>query len=164
MIRSSFMRVVLIVGCILILIAVTLTGWMLATEDERNVIVVELVKGETECIEFDSLALVPGEECGYTVRFKKAVGNEYTVTMDFTETEEKTLKNFARVKIISSGEVIYDELLATAFEDENLILPINFAEKKNTELDIVYYLPVDIGNEAKNAEAIFELYISASNE
>jgi hypothetical protein len=29
---------------------------------------------------------------------------------------------------------------------------------------MVYYLPVDIGNEAKNAEAVFELLLTASNE
>ena len=164
MLRSNLMRVVLIVGSILIIIAVTITGWLLATEEERNVINVELAIGETECIEFDSLALVPGEECGYTVRFKKAAGNEYTLKMDFVELEEKTLKDFARMKIISGGEIIYDDLLAAVFEDENIVLPVNFAEKQNTELNIVYYLPIEVGNEAKKAEAIFELYVTASNE
>jgi hypothetical protein len=68
------------------------------------------------------------------------------------------------VKIISGDEVICDELLAKVFEDDDIVLPVDFAEDKNTELKIVYYLPVDIGNEAKNAEAVFELLLTASNE
>ena len=50
------------------------------------------------------------------------------------------------------------------FEAENINLPVDFSEGKNTELKITYYLPIDIGNEAKNAEAIFELRFESSNE
>ena len=39
-----------------------------------------------------------------------------------------------------------------------------FGEDKNTEFQIVYYLPIDVGNEAKNAEALFGLMLTASNE
>ena len=78
--------------------------------------------------------------------------------------KEKTLKNFARVKIISNGETVHDELLASAFDSEDLKLTVNFAKKRNTELSIVYYLPIEVGNEAKNAEADFEIHLTASNE
>ena len=68
------------------------------------------------------------------------------------------------MKIVSNGETVYDELLATAFEDEILVLPVDFNEGINTELKIVYYLPLEVGNEAKNAEAVFEVLLTASNE
>ena len=51
-----------------------------------------------------------------------------------------------------------------AFEKEKIVLPVDFDEGENTELKIVYYLPLDVGNEAKNAEAVFELLLTASNE
>ena len=31
-------------------------------------------------------------------------------------------------------------------------------------MKIVYYMPIEIGNEAKNAEAIFDLLLTATNE
>ena len=68
------------------------------------------------------------------------------------------------MKIVANGEVISDELLADAFEKEKIVLPVDFDEGENTELKIVYYLPLDVGNEAKNAEAVFELLLTASNE
>ena len=162
--KSKLMRIILIAGSVLIIVGVSLMGWMLATEDERGVIEVKLEDGKTESLAFEDLTLVPGEECEYTIQLKKTSASKYYLELDFVETEEKTLKNYARVKIVANGEVISDELLANAFEKEKIVLPVDFEEEKNTELKVVYYLPLDVGNEAKNAEAIFELLLTASNE
>ncbi len=162
--KNKLMRVILVAGSVLIIIGASLMGWMLSTEDKRNIIEVKLEDGKTEALEFKNLTLVPGEECEYVVKLKKSGVSKYDLSLDFVEIEEKTLKNYARVKIIANGEVICDELLATAFEGEKIVLPVDFNKGKNTELRIVYYLPVDTGNEAKNAEAIFELLLTASSE
>ena len=159
---KNFMRIILIAGSALILVGVSLIGWLLSNRDEKSEIVVHLEDGNTELVQFEDLTLVPGEECAYTVRLKKSDVDKYQLKLDFIETEEKTLKNFARVKILSNGESVYDELLVTAFEADSIVLSVDFAEEKNTELRIVYYLPLDVGNEAKNAEAIFELLFTAS--
>lgn len=164
MTKSTFMRIVLIVGSALILVGVSLMTWMLVTEDDRSVIDVQLENGKTQSVEFENLSLVPGEECEYTISLGSDTASKYDLSLDFVEIEEKTLKNFARVKIVANGEVVCDELLATVFEDENIVLPVDFTEGKNTELKIVYYLPLEVGNEAKNAEAVFELLLTASNE
>lgn len=160
--KGRLMRVILIVGSALILVGVMLMGWMLKHKDAQNMIDVLLVDGKTKVVEFESLTLVPGEECEYTVRLRKSDIDKYKLKLDFVELEEKMLKNFARVKILANGEIVYDELLATTFENHGTVLSVDFAEGKNTELRIVYYLPIDVGNEAKNAEAIFELLLTAS--
>lgn len=164
MTKSKLMQIILIAGSVLIIVGVSLLGWMLATEDERGVIEVKLEDGKTESLAFEALSLVPGEECEYTVKLEKSGASKYDLELDFVETEEKTLKNYARVKIIANAEVVCDELLATVFGNDDIVLPVDFSEDKNTELKIVYYLPIDVGNEAKNAEAIFELLLTASNE
>ncbi len=164
MTKSSFTRVVLILSSVLIIVGVALTGWVLATSDDRNVIRVHIEQGETKSVEFENLCLVPGASCEYVIKLKGDNAKKYDLSLDFVETEEKNLKNFAYVKIISNGEVVCDELLATVFENESIALPVDFTEQKNTELTIVYYLPAYVGNEAKNAEAVFELLLTASNE
>ena len=63
-----------------------------------------------------------------------------------------------------NGEVILDELLVDAFEHEELVLPVQISKGINTELEIIYYLPIEVGNEAKNATADFELLVRASEE
>ena len=163
--KSKLMRIILIAGSVLIIVGVSLMGWMLATEDERGVIEVKLEDGKTESLAFEDLTLVPGEECEYVVKLEKAGASQYDLELDFVDTDkEKTLKNYARVKIVVGDEVICDELLADIFENEKIVLPVDFDEGKNTELKIVYYLPLDVGNEAKKAEAVFELLLKASNE
>ena len=164
MIRTIFLRIVLICASALIIIGVLLTNWMLDTADDRDIIKVCLEDGITEAVEFESLALVPGSSCEYFVVLKSENSKTYDLHLDFVETEEKTLKNFAYVKITAGEEVLYDELLATAFEGEGLNLPVDFNLGINTVLRIVYYLPIETGNEAKNAEANFELKLTASNE
>ncbi len=162
--KSKLIRILLIVGSVLIIVGVSLIGWMQATEEERNVIQVHLEDGKTQSVAFENLSLIPGEACEYTVKLEKSGGDPYELKLDFVETKEGALKNFARVKLIANGETVCDELLATIFESEDITLSVDIGEKKNTELNIVYYLPIEIGNEAKNAEAIFELLLTASNE
>ena len=91
-------------------------------------------------------------------------GDKFDLSLDFAELRESPLKNFLRVKIVTNDTVVYDELLADAFVDEPLVLPVDFTESKNIVLRIIYSLPEDVGNEAKNAEALFELIITASTE
>lgn len=162
--KSKLMRIILVAGSVLIIVGVSLMGWMLETEDERGVIEVKLEDGKTESLAFEDLTLVPGEECEYIIQLEKTSASKYDIELDFVETEEKTLKNYARVKIVANGEVISDELLADAFEKEKIVLSVDFDNGKNTELKVVYYLPIDVGNEAKKAEAVFELLLTASNE
>lgn len=163
--KSKLMRIILVAGSVLIIIGVALMAWMIATADERGVIDVDLGEGEAEALVFEDLSLVPGESCEYIVRLKEGAVSKYDLELDFDDVDpEKTLKHYARVKIVIDGEIIYDELLKDAFEKDKIILPVDFDENQNTELKIVCYLPIDVGNEAKNAEAAFKLLLKASNE
>ena len=164
MTKSIFLRIVLIAASALIITGVLLMNWMLDTSDERNVIKIRLADGITEAVEFEDLSLIPGDSCEYVIVLNNERSMPYDLDIKFVETEEKTLKNFAFVKVISGNEVICDELLADAFAGEGISLPVDFEENKNTIIKIVYYMPIEVGNEAKNAEAKFELQLTASNE
>ena len=163
--QTNLKRLIAIVSSGMILIGLGLILLTVATKDDRNHIVVDLSGGKTQTVEFSELCLLPGGECSYNISLKNTTdASECDLILDFVELEEKLLKNFARVQILSKDTVICDELLATVFEDEGIVLPANFKTGDNTELTIVYYLPLDTGNEAKNAEAVFELRLTASNE
>lgn len=165
MTRSIFLRIVLIVSSALTIIGVLLMNWVLETSDDRDVIKIYLNNDEVvEVVKFESLALIPGDSCEYVVVLSSENSKIYDLNLSFVEIEDKPLKNFAYVKIISGEEVLCDELLATTFEGEGIDLLVDFNEGKNTIIKIVYYLPIDVGNEAKNAEAKFELRLTAKNE
>ena len=164
MTKSILTRTVLIMVSVFSIIGVLLICWALTTADDRNVISVSLESGETASVEFENLSLVPGDMVEYKIKLKGNHVKRYDVVLDFVEKEEKTLKHFAYVKITANDEVIYDDLLASIFSDDVIFLPVDFKEGKNTELTVSFYLPVEVGNEAKNAEALFEMLITASNE
>ena len=165
MLSNKIMRVLLVIASLLVLIGILMTAWIYIRKKDKDVIKVQLSDGEAEVINFDALTLLPGNSCEYTIKLKNDGFPKYNVSLDFVDVDEaKTLKNYAHVKIIANGAVVCDELLATVFENDNIVLPVDEKKGINTELKIVYYLPLEVGNEAKNAEAVFEVLLTASNE
>lgn len=164
MLKSKLKEILLLVGSVLIVIGIAVMAWVLITDGDRSAIEVQISDGKTETVEFEALGLVPGERCEYNITMRAESSDIYDLTLDFVETGESTLKNFARVKIVANGDILCDELLATVFENDAILMSVDFRENRNTDLKIIYYLPAEVGNEAKNTEAEFELLITASNE
>ena len=164
MARSKIMRIVLVVASALILIGVVLMTWMLVSNENDNVIDVKLKKDQISVIEFENLCLIPGQKYEYTATLKSDRRSECVLLLDFVELEDKTLKNFAYAKIEINGEELCDMLLSEIFESDDLTANVDFSDKKSIELKIVYYLPEEVGNEAQEAEAIFNLNLTTSNE
>ena len=163
--RNNLMRGLLLFGSVLILVGVFLTWWMLATEEDSSVIEIRLDYESSHTVEFDHLGLVPGWETRYSVDFLQSRADRYSLHVDFVPKDGGgELPKYARVKILSGETEVYDELLADAFRHPSLILPVDFGTGANTSLTVVYYLPEDVGNEAKLAEAFFEVRFSAGTK
>lgn len=160
--RRKILRILMSIASLLIILGVVLMVRMCTRAEDPNVIVVHLE--DNEGIKFEHLCLIPGESCEYRVSVYSDMAKQCDLQFDFVESQEDILKHYAYVRIESGGEVVYDKRLAEAFEDEAICAVADFRENKNTEFTIVYYLPIEVGNEAENAEAVFELLISARNE
>ena len=84
--------------------------------------------------------------------------------IDFEEDETKAeqnkiLKNNARVQIQVDGEVVIDELLATLFESDPYEQVKRTYERKPFYIDVIFYLPENVGNEVKNTTVDFDIVI-----
>ena len=161
--RLKIIRIIMVILSVLTLVGVGMMGWMLATREDREVVRIDLDE-QIDPIGFENLCLIPGESCTYTLRLKGDVAKKYDVHLQFVETEDKTLKHFAFIRIESNGAVLCDELMATVFEGEGIDLHVDLKKSKQQDIVITYYMPIEVGNEAQNAEAIFDLLITASNE
>jgi hypothetical protein len=162
--KNKLMQVAILIGSVLIIIGISLMLWSILTNDERNAIKISLDIGDSKPIKFEALSLIPGDECEYSVKLQRSRAERFDLSLDFVEIGDGALKDYARVKIIAKDDVVYDELLANTLENKRILFSVDFGEDKNTEFRIVYYLPLDVGNEVKNAEAQFELVLTASNE
>ena len=70
MFKSPFMRVMLFAICALILVGVTLLVWLGNNKKEPDAIEI-LLTDVTQSLPFKTLKLLPGDECGYTIRLKE---------------------------------------------------------------------------------------------
>lgn len=161
--RGKLTRIVLIITCVLILIGIALMAWMLVNRNNRNVIHIDL-DDQIDPIGFKNLCLIPGESCAYTLRLTGDEAEQYDAHLRFEETQVGTLKHYAYIRIEANGQVLCDQLMATMFEGETIDLFVDLRQVEQQEITITYYLPIEVGNEVQNAEAVFDLLITASNE
>ena len=162
--KNRLLQIVLGGFSLLIITAVILTWVNLAESDDIDAVTFSLEDGKTEILTFENLSLIPGDECVYKVQLKGDNPKAYNVNFDFKEHFDMDLKQFARVKMVADGVEFYDGLLAEAIDKDDINLHIGFDMEDDVRLEITYYLPIDVGNEAKNASAVFDLRITATNE
>ena len=110
------------------------------------------------------MCLISGEACTYTLQLEGDVAEQYEVHLLFEEMQSGTLKNYAYIRIEANGQVLCDQLMATVLAGEGIDLFVDLHQVEQQEVIITYYLPIEVGNEAKNDEAVFDLLITASKE
>lgn len=162
-IKQHVKQILLAITGILIIIGLILMWWSLANANNKDVIKISVEDGLNQSVTFENLSMIPGDSCAYTLRLSSKYAAQYTLYLNFEELEEKTLKEFAYVRLQSDGQILYDQLLKDAFVDDTISIPVDLSRGRD-EIVVIYYMPIEVGNEAKNAEAIFQLLITASNE
>ena len=174
--KGQLMRLMLVSTSALIIIGVIILNALLGKEGTSDVGSVDLENGETQIVvvedisgtktmTFENLSLVPGDSCECVIKLTADASKKYDLKLDFVDLDaEKTLKDFVRVKIEAGEVTVYDGLLALAIQKDDITVSVDGKSNKNTELKLTYYMPLEVGNEAKNAEADFELKLTASNE
>ena len=160
--RDLIMQIGIIVIAVLIMGGVVLTLLMMNDDVREGALDIGL-DGKISPIEFDGLKMVPGDKVEYEMVFTGRRAEKYNVNLSFTDKDpDGTLKNFVRVKILSGETELYDELLADAMNGKGTTVHVNFDKDENTELKLVYYMPLEVGNEAKLAASDFRLNIVSS--
>lgn len=164
MLKKYWINILLIVLSFLILVAVGVSLYNIYGRDDQHIIKLNIDDGDSYALEFDDLALLPGEESNYTLAVKSGKSQKYRLDLDFCETEQaQTLKNYAYVRIQMGEDILCDKLLAELLDGEALSFGVDFTDADRNEVQITYYLPRETGNEVQGAEAFFELRIAVTN-
>ena len=75
------------------------------------------------------------------------------------------MSDYVTVRILDDEDnVIYEELLKKALEDDNITIECSMKNNKKENYQIVYYMDSSVGNEAKNLELTLDLIISVSEK
>lgn len=152
-----------ILGILAIIIGVVLI-YTLYDKEDRDVIRVNIDNHESKTISFEDLALVPGEETGYTFMFDQVDLAEYDVVLQFKKTEKTVPCDFIYVRISVDGEVKYDKSLGEFLDKDPVFFHINPIKNKDNEVNVTYYIPLDVGNEAQDVDVYFDLVVTATSQ
>ena len=162
--RTLLMRVGIILIAVFIIVGVVLTLLLMNERNRGNVLDIGL-DGTISPIEFGGFKMVPGDATEYKLAFTGRAAGAYDTVLSFSDADPSgRLKDFIRVRILSGQTEIYDELLADAMNGKSVSLRVDFEKNENTELILIYYMPLEVGNEAKLTTADFRLNITSNLE
>jgi hypothetical protein len=159
--RKVLPWIVMVLSSVLILIGVAIMAYFLCVSDSEGSFELNLTANGKKKVEFDELFLIPGEQREYTISLRSDLDGQYTLAFDPVEEGDKTLKYYARVKMEIDGEVICDKLLTDFFDDDPILLQCYLTNDEAYDVKFTYYMPIEIGNEAENASADFDIIITA---
>lgn len=128
----------------------------------RNIIEIDIAEEGTKVVSFDGFSVLPGEEKGYTFVFDEVDVTPYDVAFQFKSKMDSDSYNFIYVRIIVDGEILQDKQLNQAFADDPTIVHIEPLKDRDVDVKIVYYIPIDVGNEAQNVELDFDLIVTTT--
>ena len=160
-------KVAIIIWILLGVLSLATIGYViygLTAPKASDIIEIDLDEDETvHTVEFENLCMIPGESSKYTLRLRNKGNKDFDLSFSFNETEQGALKNFVRVQIVAKGEVLSDDLLADLFESQTHVLPFSLENAESFDVEIIYYMPSEVTNEAQNSEASFNLVIQVVN-
>ena len=111
-----------------------------------------------------SLKLVPGGEEEYEVGVKCEATGLYEVEISYHERSDGGLKAFVNAFVSLGDEQASEKALAELIGGEPLVFDWTFEEGEAMPLRIRYEMPFDVGNEAKNTSASFDVKIKITKK
>ena len=110
-----------------------------------------------EVLEVADLKLIPSESKEYRIEITSHSTNEYSVTLDFVETNDGGMKEFVDVRLELDGQVLYEGKLMDLFGDFTIDFNVFLKAKEASTVSIVYSMDSTVGNEAKKTFSDFNI-------
>ena len=165
--RNKFMALAVAICALVILASAGFNAYLLWHVENRDDAIQVGLDSDGEKVEFRNLVMHPGESAEFDLAITHEVEGKCKLSLDFIDSAPEgvnNLKNYLKVIIIFNGEMIYEEDLAKVIETDLVPIECTLDDKKPVEMKIIYLMPIEIGNEAENAEAFIDLMITVSNE
>ena len=156
----------MIVGLVLLaFMSISLIFFIARAHDQFHNDFAITVDGVTEkTLKVPSLQLVPGSEKEYDVHVKCEATGLYQVEVFYYEKNDGGLKNFVNAVMMLGDERVHEGALLELIGGEPVKFDWTFREDEEMTLTIRYEMPDEIGNEAKNTSAGFDVKIKITKK
>ena len=122
--------------------------------------------GVSAKVEFAASGMNPGDTVEHTVELTGEVEGSADLTLSFKENKsfENKLAQYLYVTLTINGAEYCNAKLADLFGATLKTIECVIDEVEPVVIDVSYYMPLEIGNEAAYTEAFFDLVINSTNE
>ena len=166
--RNKLMASILTASLVVILASAIFNAYLLWYSENRDSAIKVGLDGDGELVEFRDMEMHPGDSLEFDIAITHEVEGDCQLKLDFIdaapEAVTNNLKDHIKIIIIFNGEKIYEDDLVEAIDKELAPIDCVLDEKDPVTMKIIYLMPIEVGNEAENAEAFIDLMITASNE
>ena len=161
--KKVLAAVLWVLAIIILVVAILLAKRAIERGNEfRGDIWIEIDGKKQDSLDVKNLRLTPGGKIEYEINLHCERDGRYQVQMVYEENKDGGLKEFVDVKIVYDGaEVASDKLSDLLLGEPILFNAGEFTAGEEKEFLIVYSMPLDVGNEAKNTFADFAIDFTA---
>ncbi len=157
--KNKSINILIVAFVLLSLLAVVLIVFIKDTREgfEENITV--SADGVTETtLEVRDLTLVPTDKKEYSVNLVCAATGTYDVSLSYDETLDGGMKNFVNVLVTYDNKLAYDGRLVDLIDNSHIIeFECELTAKTPVVVKISYEMPYEVGNEAQNTYADFDV-------
>ena len=164
MLKQRFMRFLLVILSLLILLGVGLLSYKLYHwREENNYIKMDIQFGEPMEVQCDTLAMLPGVKNEFHITPYRDKPGVYDLTFSFIDYSDKesVYAEYVYVIVEYNEEEYCHQTLKSLFEAEDFTISVDLTQEIWEHINVVYYIPSDVGNELQGASADFELFVTA---
>lgn len=137
----------------------------MAHEDFEENITVSKEGTTTDTVEVNNLSLYPTDSRAYTVHLKCKASGTYGILLDFEEKRDGGLKPYVDVTIKADGKTVFVGQLAALLSGESTPqFSGELSGERPFDIEIIYTMPREVGNEAQNAFADFNVNLTIEKE
>ncbi|MGN1052327.1 MAG: hypothetical protein ACI4SH_02930 [Candidatus Scatosoma sp.] len=117
--------------------------------------------GITEAtVSVSDLSLTPSQSKEYEISLVCDVAGKFSVELDYEEKNDGGMKDFVDVSVYAEGECVYEGGLADLLQpNSRVVFNSTLHAKTPNAVKIVYAMPAETGNEAKNTSATFDISV-----
>ena len=162
MLKNKGLQLLLFGICVVTLIAVWLGyNWMRNPDSTFEIM---LAKGYSQSVDFGNLELIPGESRQYDIDLTSKISSKNDLEFSFEELSESPLAEYIYCEIKIGDTILCDTRLDNLLDKRSLPYTTDMKIGEPLRVDVRFYMPSSVTNEAQGKTASVRLNINATNE
>ncbi len=162
MVSKIIGRILVLFLCVLTLGGIGVAAWTLAGQDkltdDKTVIIND--KTYTE-MDVELNGIVPGDKITNSFTLKANKGDSYFTTIEFKKDGSDSLAKFIDVDVFVNKERLSSAKLKEHIDGKKISFEADFSESEELEIEIVYSMGIDVGDEAQSTTADIKLILTS---